>query len=181
VQALLPAAIADWEAAGLDAADARRLERVPIQVGNLGANILGIEAANVITINQTAAGADWFVEPGRPSVDRVDLLTVLEHELGHVLGLPDNDQPGDIMDTTLGQGEQRSPTRADVAAVDAALPALVSEHVGAGLVISGRRHKPVVNLSNARLIADSRSVAQVRRRGEAYRVDLTKFSKFPSA
>ena len=61
VQALLPEAIAAWQAAGLDAADVRELESVPVQVGNLGTSILGLEAAGAITINQTAAGNNWYV------------------------------------------------------------------------------------------------------------------------
>ena len=134
VQALLPEAIAAWQAAGLDAADVRRLESVPVGVGNLGTSILGLEAADVITINQTAAGYNWYVNagtgstrvfglvgpggeavagPGSPAVDRVDLLTVLEHELGHVIGLSDNAQAGDLMDIALGLGVRRAPTAAD--------------------------------------------------------------------
>ncbi len=61
VQALLPEAIAGWRAAGLDPADVRRLESVQVQVGNLGTSILGVEAAGVLTINQTAAGNNWYV------------------------------------------------------------------------------------------------------------------------
>ena len=67
VQALLPEAIAAWQAAGLDAADVRRLEGVQVQVGNLGTSILGLEAAGVITINQTAAGNNWYVGAGTGS------------------------------------------------------------------------------------------------------------------
>ncbi len=135
VQALLPEAIAAWRSAGLDATDLRRLETAKVQVANLGTNILGLEAANVITINQTAAGYNWYVNasarssqafslagtgtdrlagPGSPAAGRVDLLTVLEHELGHVIGLADNNQAGDLMDTTLGLGVRRAPTAADV-------------------------------------------------------------------
>ncbi len=134
VQALLPEAIAAWQAAGLDAADVRRLEGVQVQVGNLGTSILGLEAAGVITINQTAAGYNWYVNastararrsawparqarlagPGSPAAGEVDLLTVLEHELGHVIGLSDNNQAGDLMDITLGLGVRRAPTAADV-------------------------------------------------------------------
>jgi hypothetical protein len=44
-------------------------------------------------------------------------LTVLEHELGHAIGLPDNTQPGDLMDITLGLGVRRSPTIADLATI----------------------------------------------------------------
>ncbi|MGP0065709.1 MAG: hypothetical protein ACLQGP_19155, partial [Isosphaeraceae bacterium] len=52
-----------------------------------------------------------------PAADDVDLLTVLEHELGHMIGLPDNDQAGDLMDITLGLGVRRSPTAADLTAI----------------------------------------------------------------
>ena len=138
MQALLPAAIDAWQAAGLDAADVRKLESVPIQVGNLGTTILGLEAGGVITINQTAAGYNWYVNagsgsnpafglvgpdgeslaaPGSPAADEVDLVTVLEHELGHVLGLPDNAEAGDLMDITLGLGVRRVPGSADLAAI----------------------------------------------------------------
>jgi hypothetical protein len=136
-QALLPEAIAGWRAARLDASGVRRLEGVKIQVGNLGTSILGLESANVITINQTAAGFDWYtgagagtlqalgsVGPdgermaalGSPAAHEVDLLTVLEHELGHVIGLSDNNQAGDLVDITLGAGVRRAPSSTDLAA-----------------------------------------------------------------
>ncbi len=141
VQALLPAAIDAWQAAGLDLADLRKLQSTPIEVANLGTTILGLEADNLITINQTAAGYNWYVNagggspqafgvvgpdgqalagPGSPAASEVDLLTVVEHGLGHVLGLPDNDQAGDLMDITLGQGVRRVPSYADLAAIGSA-------------------------------------------------------------
>jgi Ca2+-binding RTX toxin-like protein len=138
VKSLLPAAIDAWQAAGLDNADVRKLENVTIQVGNLGTSILGLEASGAIMINQTAAGFNWYVAAGTasnqafglagpsvgyvaglgsPAADDVDLLTVLEHELGHVIGLADNNQAGDLMDITLGFGVRRTPTAADLAAI----------------------------------------------------------------
>ena len=42
----------------------------------------------------------------------MDLLTVLMHEYGHVLGLPDVDallQPADLMANTLDVGVRRNP------------------------------------------------------------------------
>ncbi|MHB1556933.1 MAG: hypothetical protein ACYC61_05585, partial [Isosphaeraceae bacterium] len=118
VQVLLPRAIAAWNAAGLDAADVRRLSTVPVRVGDLGTSILGLEAAGTIEINSTAAGYSWTTGPA-PVAGGVDLLTVLEHELGHVLGLLDNATAGDLMDTTLTPGVSRSPSPADVAAITA--------------------------------------------------------------
>ena len=43
------------------------LEGVPVQVGNLGTSILGLEAAGAITINQTAAGNNWYAGSSRRS------------------------------------------------------------------------------------------------------------------
>jgi hypothetical protein len=120
VQALLPQAIAAWQTAGLDAPDVRELQGVSVQVVNLGTSILGLETGGAITINQTAAGNNWYVNAGTsssPAAEDVDLLTVLEHELGHVIGLSDNTQPGDIMDITLGPGVRRSPSAADLTTI----------------------------------------------------------------
>jgi RHS repeat-associated protein len=132
VQTLLPLAIEAWAAEGLDAADIQKLKAVKVQVANLGTSILGLEAANTILINQNAAGQSWYLGVGTnafalngpggeslavadsPAAGRVDFLTVLEHELGHVLVLPDNSTPGDLMDITLGLGVSRSPSAADL-------------------------------------------------------------------
>jgi predicted Zn-dependent protease len=47
-------------------------------------------------------------------VDHIDLLTVVEHELGHIVGLSDNDAlPDDIMDGVLGVGVRRIVSHAD--------------------------------------------------------------------
>ncbi len=134
VRALLPQAIAAWQLAGLSAADLRMLESVKIDVANLGTGILGLEAADTITINQTAAGYNWYLGgasigvsgpqvrdgialAGRDAsraTSSVDLLTVLEHELGHAIGLADNTSPVDLMDITLGLGMRRAPSANDV-------------------------------------------------------------------
>ncbi len=168
VQSLLSKAIAGWRAAGLDAADVRRLQGVKVQVGNLGTSILGLEAADVITINQTAAGYNWYVNasagssqafglvgpggeelagPRSPAAGRVDLLTVLEHELGHVIGLSDNAQAGDLMDITLGLGVRRAPTAADLASIaqasSAAVPASAADATARVLTSDGQRPQPL--------------------------------------
>ena len=45
------------------------------------------------------------------AVDRIDLLTVVEHELGHVLGLDDLDASLDaLMSAKLGSGVRRLPS-----------------------------------------------------------------------
>ena len=111
VEALLPTAIAAWQAAGLNAAGVQMMLHADIRVANLGGSILGLETPGLIEINQTAAGWKWFTGAGSVlAATDVDLRTVLEHELGHAVGLPDNALPGDLMDTTLGLGMQGAMT-----------------------------------------------------------------------
>jgi hypothetical protein len=44
------------------------------------------------------------------AVDRIDLLSVVEHELGHIAGLDDTDLlAGGLMDRTLSRGIRRNP------------------------------------------------------------------------
>ncbi len=183
VQALVPEAIGAWQAAGLGAADVRKLESAPVQVSNLGTTVLGLEAGGVITINQTAAGYNWYVDagtgssymfglkgadgeslagPGSPAANDVDLLTVLEHELGHVLGLPDNNQAGDLMDITLGLGVRRSPTATDVTTIAVSSTATVP--VVTATTVPTSIQKPVLlktSVSSATVDAALASIASV--------------------
>ena len=133
IQALLPSAIDAWRASGLNATDVQRLTTVAVGVGDLGPSILALEATGTITINRTAAGHDWYTGTGSPSAGQVNLLTVLEHELGHILGLPDNATPGDLMDITLGAGDHQAPSTADLAAVEAAGGSVLATPTGAPL------------------------------------------------
>ena len=43
------------------------------------------------------------------AADRVDLLTTLTHEVGHLLGQRDNDEPSDLMNRTVEVGIRRLP------------------------------------------------------------------------
>ena len=101
-------------------------QSVKVELANLGGNILGQEVPGLIEINATAAGFSWNVNAGNPAATQVDLRTVLEHEMGHVLGLPDNARAGDLMDIGLGLGGYRAPTETDVTALDRALRAAVA-------------------------------------------------------
>ena len=69
-----------------------------------------------------AGGSGWLpnsrqlqaVDPR--AVDRIDLLTVVEHELGHVAGLTDLDSlTDDIMSGVLGAGVRRDASGPDAA------------------------------------------------------------------
>jgi WD40 repeat protein len=118
IMPLLAEAAHRWQAAGIDSS---RLAAVEVQVANLGGATLGQASGNTIRIDATAAGWGWFVDP-TPGDDaefttpgdqgeqgRMDLLTVLAHELGHVLGFEHADTDG-VMDTVLPPGVRRLPS-----------------------------------------------------------------------
>jgi hypothetical protein len=131
LQPVIREAIARWTAAGLDAATLAKLAQVQFVIGDLPGAYLGEAEANRICIDRDAAGHGWFVDPtpamneefvALPSelqqtaidpraVDRIDLLTVVEHELGHILGFGDLSALADnLMGGMLGVGARRNPS-----------------------------------------------------------------------
>jgi hypothetical protein len=121
---VLQRAIADWAAHGADPA---QLASIPVHVGTLDGSLLGWTDASGITLATDAAGWGWNLDPsdaafrlagpnglqallGTPAAGQMDLLTVVEHELGHELGLSDVDPgsyPSDLMAATLPTGTRR--------------------------------------------------------------------------
>jgi hypothetical protein len=97
------------------------LESVTVRVADLAnPNYLGLTTPAEVLIDSDAAGYGWNTGYGsrdagsRPSALRsplsFDLLTVVMHELGHVLGLPDLDgdeHQGALMGGRLRPGVQR--------------------------------------------------------------------------
>lgn len=96
ISPLLSETVDRWRAAGVDTSS---LGKIRIQIAELGGATLGLASGNTIWLDDNAAGWGWFVDP-TPTVDsefttpgnqdeqhRMDLLTVLEHEFGHLLGL----------------------------------------------------------------------------------------------
>ncbi len=130
---LVSAAISRLEADGLAPKLAEALSQTQILVGNLAPGLLGLTSNGRITIDDNAAGVGWYID-ATPQTDeefqstatlglqalapqalgRVDLFTVILHELGHVLGLPDlptAQQPASLMSETLTPGLRRLPDR----------------------------------------------------------------------
>lgn len=117
LQPLLVEAISRWKSAGFDVT---LLKGINLQIADLPGNTLGQAQGNTITLDTNAAGWGWFVDktPGNDSEFRtrgnqgeqgsMDLLTVLEHEVGHMLGY-DHQQSGVMVDT-LFAGIRRLPT-----------------------------------------------------------------------
>jgi hypothetical protein len=144
---ILQAATDRWLATGLTPELAARLQSVTTTIEDLrGPGYLALNDGLVLRIDDDAAGRGWFIDPSptddaeffggagsravrtaRPDSearDRIDLLTVVMHELGHVLGLPDLDSPNsadDLMHGELSAGTRRMP--------DATLPAEAADAV----------------------------------------------------
>ncbi len=126
VMPLWQEALARWQAASVDTSS---LANVSIRIADLGGLTLGMASGNTIWLDDDAAGWGWFVDrtpfddsefttPGNQGEQgRMDLLSALTHEMGHLLG-HDHDEGG-VMGETLAAGTRLSVGR-DVSALDAA-------------------------------------------------------------
>ncbi len=118
--------------AGFGAEELAVLDGVNVQVVDLPASVLGLATGTTVYLDVDAAGVGWFfddtpedsaeftvvdgafaaLEDG-PAAGRVDLLSVLAHELGHVLGeddLYDPEDADDWMYHELAVGARRLPS-----------------------------------------------------------------------
>jgi hypothetical protein len=135
LQPAVQAAIADWQAAGASAAQVVALNQVQVHIAPLPASHLGEEAGGEIWISPNAGGWGWYTDtsaasrqafpaqPGGPAAGKMDLLSVVSHELGHVLGLDDGRDSRDVMGETLAPGVRRLPAAGDLPSEHFPLPA----------------------------------------------------------
>lgn len=72
-------AITHWT--GPDTGRSDVLGRVDIQVADLSGSLLGVASLDTVWVDRDAAGYGWSISSGG-----VDLLSVVTHEFGHVLG-----------------------------------------------------------------------------------------------
>jgi hypothetical protein len=122
-------AIARWAAAG---ADISSLSGVRFAVADLPEGLVGLTTNGFIQIDMDAAGAGWFIDstpagdtefavkgsdgaslasPVSPAFGLVDALSVIEHEIGNALGLPEIfTGTHQVMEIGLSTGVRRSPS-----------------------------------------------------------------------
>jgi Ca2+-binding RTX toxin-like protein len=134
LQRLLNAALARWAAAGATAGDLARMRAVELRLDDLPRGQLGQTRDGAILLDRDAAGFGWFVDATprndaefrggiaarRAARGRVDLLSVIAHELGHVLGLGHPEDAAlsvrsGAMSHALRAGVRRMPRAADLA------------------------------------------------------------------
>jgi hypothetical protein len=139
-------AIARWAAAGIDPARLSVLSQVAVGIAEFPGPWLGMAFPGAIWIDQNAAGYGWYLPtptdgsdfpaaPGSPAYGKVDLLTVVEHELGHELGFGDT-PGGGLMGVFLPTGTRRLPAALGGAEGKADLPPLFAippASVGVGM------------------------------------------------
>jgi hypothetical protein len=124
------------ESLGLSSSQLDTLNNAVFQVSDLPGWTLGLTGPDgTITIDADAAGYGWFVDPtpqdssefnldpgkgqfsadaNGPAAQRIDLLTVVEHEMGHLLGAQHSDQG--VMEKGLAPGERRDASAGDLGA-----------------------------------------------------------------
>ena len=82
---------------------------VHVNVMDLPAGTLGWAYGDTITLDVNADGAGWYMNPGAPAAGHMDLLTVVSHEVGHLLGYDHSADSHDLMAATLPVGTRRLP------------------------------------------------------------------------
>ena len=110
LQPVISHAIGLWESSeSVSPGSIAALHNVEFRIHDLGGPYLGGALPTVIVLDDDAAGYGWNIGA---SVSGMDLLTVIGHEFGHVLGFRDLhsiDHAHDIMTGTLGAGARRLP------------------------------------------------------------------------
>jgi uncharacterized delta-60 repeat protein len=151
---LLDEARARWSASGVETS---ALQGIDIRITDLAGATLGLASDSTIWLDDNAAGWGWFVDatPGNDSEyhtpgdqgeqGRMDLLTAVAHEVGHLLGF-DHSEFG-VMHDTLDPGVRTLPA----AATAVTEPAVVDSILAIDWTGRQQRHRDEVPESISRL------------------------------
>jgi hypothetical protein len=144
LQPFVKQAITRWQAAGATPTQLSPLAQFKYEIVSLPPGILAMTGPGIIWVSPNADGYGWFVDPNpasdsaftpmasSPAQDHMDLLSVMAHELGHIiLNMNEGSQPNDIMTEALLLGVRRLPTPQDLGLQPSAL--WVSSHTSTGL------------------------------------------------
>lgn len=117
IASILAEALQRWQTAGVDVSS---LQAVQVRTMNFGdRQTVAQSAGNTIWLDDNAAGWGWFVDSTPSDNDeflkpltagvynRIDLLTAISHEIGHMLGLDDSNLG--VMSRTIAPGKRNSP------------------------------------------------------------------------
>ena len=136
LQPIVGAAVADWAAAGASPEALATMNAASFQITTLASGDLSRAEFGTVYLDATADGYGWLVDPdptsttafGSPSAGgqstaidpnalaHIDLLTVVENELGQIAGLSEvAGASTDIMSGTIGTGIRRDPSATDAA------------------------------------------------------------------
>jgi VCBS repeat-containing protein len=128
-------AIQHWIDAGVTADQVTALQGIHFSIADLDGAALANTFGSMITLDSNGAGWGWFVDPtpaqneefgpthsatelvasSADAGNHIDLLTAVEHELGHALGLEHTNIAGDLMQDKLDIGVRLLPSDLDIA------------------------------------------------------------------
>jgi RHS repeat-associated protein len=102
-----------FQRAGLETDALVPLQAVRFTVADLPDDLLALAYDDWILVDEDAAGHGWFLDPTPETDDdldpsKIDLVTVLAHEMGHLLGLDHTESDG-WMAPLLAPGTRRLP------------------------------------------------------------------------
>jgi hypothetical protein len=134
---LVDQAIARWAAAGATTDQLAAMRSATFMVADMPGVEAGTSSGHTILLDSNGAGFGWFVDAtpgddsefngsgtrlmaneGGPAAGKLDLLTVIMHELGHQAGLVDDYNANDVADLMYGYtnpGERRVPAEGEAA------------------------------------------------------------------